>query len=118
MEDEWAICLSTLNDKINVILCCNHKYHYECFTELKNKYTECPLCRKSFYIKYYKNINYIKRFFVILFLIILIIMNIIPLLYILNLLFIKYFIIFIVLYFTMIFLYNKNFYNMELFEEY
>ena len=46
MEDECAICLSTLNDKINVILCCNHKYHYECFTELKNKYTECPLCRK------------------------------------------------------------------------
>ena len=39
-----VICLSNLNNQTKIIkLKCNHKFHYNCISQIKNNL--CPLCR-------------------------------------------------------------------------
>ncbi len=46
LEDDCAICMETMKDKIVVNIPCGHSYHYECIMEciVEYKFTKCPEC--------------------------------------------------------------------------
>lgn len=47
---ECSLCLEDIKMEDEIETICGHKYHKDCFMELtiKNKYDECPLCRRKF----------------------------------------------------------------------
>lgn len=48
--EECSLCLEKIQAEDEIETRCGHKFHKECFMELtiKNRYDECPLCRRKF----------------------------------------------------------------------
>jgi hypothetical protein len=55
MNTECAICLETFDEEeaLKIILPCDHKYHDQCFNELRqNNFNKCSICNKKFRVLY------------------------------------------------------------------
>ena len=46
-DDICSICLKTIDSSLKR-LDCSHKFHINCFGQLKQTFNKCPVCMKAF----------------------------------------------------------------------